>query len=148
MAKTVLDKYVRLPYIVHDHINESGQPEELNCGWGIVVEGKAGDLFLFPVGVLCKAIHRTRQTIVLWEQKKERRFWRQESKGPTEYTGTFAVMPQPTYKVPGSRIERWYSQEQIDTIRKSLIAYEADKGKTEIDWWAIAEMIETVFKRE
>lgn len=145
MAKTVLDKYPRVPYIIRDNINDQGQPEKLNCGWGIIVERPEGDLFLFPVGVLCKAISRTRQTIVLWEQKKERRFWRQEKNGPAEYTGTFAVMPPASYQVPGSRIERWYSQEQIDTIRKALIVYEADKGKTDIDWWAIAEMIENVF---
>jgi len=67
-------------------------------GRWFVVEGE--QLELFQLKVLCQALDRTRETILQWEKDE--------------------LFPKSMFRVPGSRIIRWYSGVQIINLHNLL----------------------------
>lgn len=146
-GKSALDDYTRVAYEVEGHLFPDGTVGTFNCGYGVIVSLQGQTMELFPVAVLCKAIERTRMTIVLWEEQKPRMFYKPQDPNDLDgewdaYEAEFAVLPKPIFAVKDSRITRWYSRQQIDATRKALVMHDAIKGRNKIDWWSIAEHIE------
>ena len=138
----VLDRYRRVPFVCTTQ-GRDGRIRHLEIPGGVMVTVRSVEMPLFPVSVLCRVVERDREAIKKWEVVRPRTFWREmdPSLGPQLLTSDFAVLPKPTFSVPGSTIHRWYSEGQILAVKKALQCFGAERGLNKIDWHGIAEMI-------
>lgn len=137
----------RVPFSVEVADPHTGLLKTKHCGYGILTRFGNAEVDVYPVGVLCKAIDRRRNTIDKWQLVKPRIFFRVGEDMKLEaMSAVFAIIPPATYTIPESKTKRWYSGAQISTIRKVLIAHDVTKGSVHIDWWSVATEIEEAFK--
>lgn len=141
-----MQQHVRCEYAVEKQNPTSGLLETVVLGRGVFLADKS--LEIYPIGVLCAAVNRTRDAIKKWEVVCKRQFFRTDPETGVQeaYEATFAVIPRAQYTVPGSRCRRWYTRAQVDAVARALVAHGATKGATKVDWWSIATDIEETFK--
>ncbi len=96
-SKTALKWTCTFDFVDHEGVKRKGKGRTFH------IDGR--DVDLFPSGVLCAVLHRSRKALYVWEEK-------------------FGFPPALFHLADDERKKRWYSRQQIAAIR-ALYEHEA-----------------------
>lgn len=104
-------------------VDHEGVPR-VGLGRTFVIDGRS--LELFPIGVLCGVIHRSRKAIYKWE----------------EHFG----FPRALYRVEDDlKCNRWYSRSQLEAIRALYVEFGSLAGKHRNNLGKFIYALKTIF---